>query len=116
LSTCFFATDLHGRTDRYDKLFASLVSGRPAAVFLGGDLLPRGRLSTTSTDKDHGDFVHHYLIPSFTRVRDVLGKDYPAVFVILDNDDPRCEEASFLDAAGQGVWHYIHGRKALFAG
>jgi Icc-related predicted phosphoesterase len=116
LPTCFFVTDLHGRTDRYEKLLALIVSSRPAAVFLGGDLLPHGRLSATSTDKDHTDFVHDYLIPSFTRVRDVLGKDYPAVFVILGNDDPRCEEASFLDAAGQGVWHYIHGRKALFAG
>jgi len=37
---CFFATDLHGHVDRYEKLFACIIEERPAAVFLGGDLLP----------------------------------------------------------------------------
>jgi hypothetical protein len=31
---CPFATDLNGQTDRYDKLFASIVRERPTAVFL----------------------------------------------------------------------------------
>jgi hypothetical protein len=81
-------------------------------VFLGGDILPRTTLSPTPAH-DHADFVHDYLVPSFTRLWDALGKDYPAVFVILGNDDPRCEEAVFLDAAAHGIWHYVHGRKAL---
>jgi Icc-related predicted phosphoesterase len=56
LPICFFATDLHGRIDRYDKLLASIVRHLPAAVFLGGDLLPRSVLSATQFE--HGDFVH----------------------------------------------------------
>lgn len=45
MPTYFFATDLHGQTDRYDKLLSSIVTDRPAAVFLGGDLLPRSAFS-----------------------------------------------------------------------
>jgi len=37
-----FASDLHGREDRYLKLLAAIRAERPAAVFLGGDLLPAG--------------------------------------------------------------------------
>ncbi len=111
MPTCFFATDLHGLTDRYDKLVTSIVRNRPKAVFLGGDLLPRAVFSATPVHTSHADFVHDYLVPTFRRTRDALGKDYPEVFVILGNDDPRSEEEHFLAAASQGVWHYIHGQK-----
>lgn len=90
LPTCFFATDLHGRTDRYSKLLACIIRSRPAAVFLGGDLLPRSGFSAIQSGQ--ADFVHDYLVPSFTRTRDALGTNYPDIFLILGNDDPRCEE------------------------
>src|SRR5208337_2675170 len=112
LLTCFFATDLHGHTDRYDKLFASIIRDRPTAVFLGGDLLPHSALSVIQAGA--GDFVHDYLVPGFTRTRDTLGVNYPDIFLILGNDDPRCEEDSFVEAAADGLWHYIHGQKLLF--
>jgi uncharacterized protein len=111
LPTCFFATDLHGHTDRYGKLFASIVRDRPVAVFLGGDLLPRSAFSAIQSGEV--DFVQEYLVPAFTRTRDALGVDYPHTFVILGNDDPRCEEEAFIAAATDGLWHYIHGRKLL---
>ena len=40
----------------------------------------------------HEDFVHDYLVPSFHKTRESLGTDYPDIFLILGNDDPRCEE------------------------
>ena len=111
MPSCFFATDLHGKTDRYDKLLASIIRSRPAAVFLGGDLLPRSAFSAFQSGQ--ADFVHDYLVPAFTRTRDALGAGYPDVFLILGNDDPRREEESFVAAAADGIWHYIHGRKLL---
>ena len=39
---CFFVSDLHGRRDRYRKLFREIEAKPPAAVFLGGDLFPSG--------------------------------------------------------------------------
>ena len=52
----------------------------------------------------------------FRRLRkpaDFLSSNYPDIFLILGNDDPRCEEERFIAAAGNGIWHYIHGRKYL---
>jgi Icc-related predicted phosphoesterase len=103
--------DLHGQTDRYDNLVSSIVRDRPAAVFLGGDLLPRSAFSALQSG--HVDFVHEYLVPAFTRTRDALGLDSPDIFLILGNDDPRREEEAFIVAAADGLWHYIHGQKLV---
>ena len=111
MPTCFFATDLHGRIDRYDKLLSSIVTDRPAAVFLGGDLLPRSAFSGLQSGQV--DFVHEYLVPAFTKTRDTLGVHYPDIFVILGNDDPRRCEGDFVSAADDGLWHYVHGQKSL---
>jgi Icc-related predicted phosphoesterase len=112
LPTCFFATDLHGHADRYDKLLASIIRDRPTSVFLGGDLLPRSAFSALQSGQ--ADFVRDYLIPAFTRTRDALGGGYPDIFLILGNDDPRSEEKTFVAAAAEGLWHYIHGQKLFF--
>ena len=111
MPTCFFATDLHGQRDRYHKLFSSIIRDRPSAVFLGGDLLPRSAFSAIQAGQ--ADFVYDYLVPTFTRTRAALGVDYPDIFLILGNDDPRCEEERFVAASADGLWHYIHGRKLL---
>jgi len=112
LPACFFATDLHGQTDRYDKLLASIIMDRPTAVFLGGDLLPRSTLSVIRSGLS--DFVHDYLVPAFTRTRDTLGIDYPDIFLILGNDDPRRKEQDFVAGAANGLWHYVHQQKFRF--
>lgn len=114
MSTCFFATDLHGRTDRYDKLIAAIASERPSAVFLGGDLLPKGPMSPRNLRAGNADFSTGYLLSGFDRLRESLGADYPMVFLILGNDDPRCEEAAFLDVDAQRVWQYLHQRHVRF--
>jgi len=111
LPNCFFATDLHGHTDRYDKLIASIIRDRPTAVFLGGDLLPGSAFSAIQSEP--ADFVHDYLVPTFRKTRDALGVDYPDIFLILGNDDPRCEEESFVAASVDGLWHYIHQQKCF---
>jgi Icc-related predicted phosphoesterase len=121
--TGVFVSDLHGHTDRYEKLFALLERERPDGVFLGGDLLPSGLLD------EAGAFVDTVLARGFGRLRENLGDAYPQVFLILGNDDGRAVEpavlrhafeggsASFADrtAAAPGqhpapLWHYVHSR------
>ena len=107
---CFFASDLHGHTDRYGKLFERMVAERPRAVFLGGDLLP---MAFASLGKDSiDDFVTDFVAAELERVRRALGPDYPAVFVILGNDDLKAEEETVLAAAGRGLWTYVHATSA----
>lgn len=82
-------------------------------VFLGGDLLPRA--SVRSREGRYDDFIAEYLAPSFDRLRQELGSTYPAVFLIEGNDDPKVFEAEFLEAETNGLWCYLHQRKASFA-
>ena len=106
---CLFCSDLHGDADRYEKLSSVILEERPAALFLGGDLLP-GPVQMLASDFLHTDFVNDFLFRRFMEVKLALGDDYPEVYLVLGNDDGRFEELAMLDAAARGVWHYAHGR------
>ena len=103
MPACFFASDLHGRPDRYDKLIAAIAREGPAAVFLGGDLLPHAVASPA--------FLEDFLVPRLEQLRARLGAASPRVFVILGNDDARAEEQAVLEAGRRGVWEYVHDRR-----
>jgi uncharacterized protein len=108
---CFFASDLHGDPVRYRRLFAAVRAEAPAAVFLGGDLLP-GLRGVGSAGGEA--FVAGVLAPGFAAVRDALGPAAPRVFLVPGNDDPRIEVEA-LDAAGAGgLWEDVHGRRVPF--
>jgi len=111
VTRCYFATDLHGSRERYEALFRAVRDEPPAALLLGGDLLPSGLLSHVSIDPGHVDFVHDFLGMELARLREHLGARYPAVIVIPGNDDGRFEEAAFLALADEGLWTYAQGRR-----
>ena len=108
---CFFVSDLHGSLRRYRALFDAIEAERPRAVFMGGDLLPSGFGLATGSDVAEEDFVHGFLEREFGRLRDALAGDYPVVFLILGNDDPRSEEAAILEMGATGLWNYAHQRR-----
>jgi hypothetical protein len=109
MPTCFFATDLHGITSRYEKLFQAIRGGHPDVLFLGGDLL--AHVSFTPNVSGHDSFVEGYLIPAFSKIRIALGEKYPHIFVLLGNDDLGYVEKDFLAAEAEGLWHYMHAKK-----
>ncbi|MGE5359506.1 MAG: metallophosphoesterase family protein [Bacteroidales bacterium] len=111
MPSCFFASDLHGSARRYAALFRAIEEDRPSAVFLGGDLLPSGFGLAGDGDADGEDFARGFLRRGFGRLRDALGDAYPTVFLILGNDDPRCEEETFVEVAASGLWEYAHQRR-----
>jgi len=104
---CFFSSDIHGKTGRYEKLLDAVRRERPGAVFLGGDLLPHAMARDAATP----DFLDDFMVERFGRLREELGEDYPDVFLILGNDDPRAEEEAVVRAEERGVWRYVHGRR-----
>jgi uncharacterized protein len=114
VSLGFFVSDLHGRTDRYRKLWTRVARERPAGVFLGGDLLPFGSLPGGGADSDAEDFADGFLAEGFRRLRGLLKDAYPRVFLILGNDDPRASEAAVEAASREGLWEYVHGRRATW--
>ena len=111
---CLFVSDLHGRRGRYDALFAMIRAETPAAVFLGGDLLPHPMDSAWHRRPNDADFLADVLIAGFEALRADLGPRYPRVFLILGNDDARVVEPTLQDADTDGLWDYIHGRRADF--
>ena len=114
MSTWFFVSDLHGQLSRYDKLFQAMASERPAAVLLGGDLVP---LAGTSSDRSFSpDFIPAVLVPGFTRLRDQLADAYPQVCLILGNDDPQAEEPGLVQGETHRLWRYIHNRSVIHEG
>jgi len=102
---CLFATDLHGRVDRYEKLFGAIRTERPDVVFLGGDLLPHFAWRGDAPE----DFLVDFVAARLAEIKDVLKSGYPDVFVILGNDDARVEEVAVEEVAARGIWKYAHG-------
>lgn len=111
---CFFVSDLHGSIHRYEELFKAVLNERPEAVFMGGDLLPSGMLTTMSMGVLHNDFIGEYLTSKLSAIRKDLGDSSPRVFIILGNDDPRFEESSLLYMSSKGLCEYVHNRSVSF--
>ena len=111
---CFFVSDLHGQVSRYKKLITAIIDEKPAAVFMGGDLLPPGPVSSGVGKPPIKNFVKDFLVPYFGDLRQVLGEAYPRVFVILGNDDSRIEENDMIAAMADNIWAYVHNQVVEF--
>jgi len=114
--SCFFVSDLHGRTGLYWSLFRAIFRDKPKAVFIGGDILPHGRHLQEALDFPHRDFVNDFLAKNLLDMRQELGNAFPRLFLIMGNDDARFEEAAVLDVASRGIWEYINNRRVEFLG
>lgn len=112
MTKCFFVSDLHGKTDRYAKLFHLIETKKPHVVFFGGDLLPH---AMNSTD-EYNDFATDYFFPNLEKLKNRMNQDYPAIFLILGNDDPAIEEEKFLKTESKGLFRYMHNRKFTLRG
>jgi len=108
MTNCFFVSDLHGKIERYQKLFSLIEHEKPLAVFFGGDLLPHMMRKSAKYD----DFVLDFLFPQLRELQKNMADRYPEIFLILGNDDPRIEEERFMEAGSSGLFQYINQKKA----
>lgn len=111
MDDCFFVSDLHGRPDRYEKLFYRIREDRPRLVLFGGDLLPHSLHRTPG-----GDFSKDFFRGSLLSLKEDLGEGYPLIALILGNDDPGAEESVFLEMENEGLLKYLHRRNVSFGG
>jgi len=114
MSSCFFVSDLHGNIEQYHKLFKIIEKEKPSAVFFGGDLLPSGLYAYSSSEDIPKEFIQDVLIKSFSDLKNILGENYPRVFMILGNDDSKADENLMIQGEKEGLWNYIHGKKVSF--
>ncbi len=104
----FFSTDLHGRFDRYNKLFDLICAQTPNLVLLGGDLLPHGMARQSPEDPGYHDFLHDFLRPGLESMLLKMGRQAPRILAILGNDDPAREVEGMEDLESLGLLEYIH--------
>ena len=116
MSICFFVTDLHGNTDRFLKLFDRIAEEKPAAVFIGGDIMPSGMFAFTSGFEEPESFVENILIKNLAILKEKLGRHYPRIFLIMGNDDAKVYEGLFIEADASGYIEYVHGKCVDFNG
>ncbi len=111
---CYFVSDLHGKKERYDKLFNRLHHHPPEILFIGGDILPHGFHMRKNEPED---FIRKHLVDRFLELKNKLGDRYPEVFLILGNDDPRInEERIRREGSEYRIWGYIHNRHVEYGG
>jgi Icc-related predicted phosphoesterase len=111
---CFFVCDLHGRRERYLSLFRAIETERPAALFMGGDLLPHLHGISREGRGEVENFLTGFIAGNLVRLKDTLGESYPRIFVICGNDDARIEEEAFEEVSSLGLWEYVPGKKSSF--
>jgi Icc-related predicted phosphoesterase len=116
LTSCLFSSDLHGQPHRYERLLRTIARETPAAVFLGGDLLPPMAHHGAADGIPADAFLEEWLGPRLFRLRESLGPAYPRLFVILGNDDPRAFENTVMTLEEQGLWTYLHARRTELTG
>lgn len=109
---CFFVSDLHGKLERYHKLFEVVRNERPDAVLVGGDFLP-SRLGGTPFSP--GEFIRHYLVTELHRLRRDMAGHFPRFFLIMGNDDERAQEPAVHQAEALCLLQYVHQRKVSLA-
>ncbi len=98
----FFVSDLHGKKDKYLKLFDTVYEKKPQFVFLGGDLLPHSYLVS--------NFIKDFLVENLRRLKSEMQNLYPKIFLILGNDDAKSEEEEIINYSNEGIWEYINFR------
>jgi len=114
MPVCLFASDLHGYPHRYERLFDAIEERVPAGVFVGGDLLPFPLVALDPRHNLPEDFLRDYMGARLEALRERMADRYPAVFLILGNDDPRVEEAALVEGDAAGLWRYCHQRRVAF--
>jgi uncharacterized protein len=110
----YFVSDLHGKFEKYLKLFEHIKSGKPDVVLFGGDLFPHHSLRRHKDFEHIKDFLHDFLITEFIKLRDEMQEYYPKVYLIPGNDDARIEEQHIIEAEKYGIWKYLHMRMEAF--
>ncbi len=111
MSKCFFVSDLHGLTFRYDSLWRAIYDERPDAVFITGDILPTGLYHRFQKVPFDGDFIIDYLRFELDLLRKRMGDYFPPIFLIMGNDDTRALEKEIIALDNDGLCVYMHRRK-----
>jgi len=112
MTKAIHVSDLHGKKERYDKLFDFIQTELPQLVFISGDLYP----PFNHAHQFDADFFDDCLVNNFNKLKNKLKEKYPAIFIILGNDDPAVEEERFKQQEYAELWKYVNFTKTTYKG
>ncbi len=115
MNLCYFVSDLHGRYERFEKLFRFVKSEKPSALFIGGDIFPHA-MNIKMKNGNAEDFLTDFLICNLLDLKKTLGNDYPEIFLILGNDDGKFRESDIIEYSKEGLFHYMHFERKSYLG
>ena len=110
MTDCLFVSDLHGRIDRFEKLFVDIRQRTPDGVFVGGDILPPVAVREKKKEIQVDHFITDYLKIRLNDLRNEMLASYPGIFIILGNDDEAIFEKQLLDLQNDEICTYVHNR------
>lgn len=114
MTTCYFVSDLHGDKTKYELLAKEIINNKPSFLFMGGDLLPHVRVSDKKSNRQINPFISDFLIPLFRGIQKQLGCNYPEVFLIVGNDDYKCDVPGLEEGAKKDLWKFLNNDKIKF--
>ncbi|MCF7792438.1 MAG: metallophosphoesterase [Candidatus Cloacimonetes bacterium] len=107
-----FTSDLHGSIPKYEFLFEQLIKQKPAAVFITGDLT--GISANSSLSAGIHNFLSDYLGANLQKIKNKMKQDFPQIFVILGNDDPKSQESVLRKLSDKNLLNYINEKIVKF--
>ncbi|MCX6709921.1 MAG: metallophosphoesterase [Candidatus Woesearchaeota archaeon] len=104
-----YATDLHGRTDVYNRIFGYSIEKKIPSIILGGDITPwKTNYPLKIIVEMQADFLNNFLIPGIRKIKEEEGKE---VFLMMGNDDARVNYRILEDAEKNGVLRLLSMHK-----
>ncbi len=101
-------SDLHGNQKKYEALFKAIMQDRPKILCIAGDLLPGWHYPFRGES-----FLIDYIGERLSELKKDLGSEYPDIYAILGNDDPRINEEEAVELEKCGLWTYAHNRRIV---
>ena len=109
MNTCLFVSDLHGKMSRYEALLKLIRKEKPDFVFIGGDLLPHTGFHDPGRSSGIR-FISDFLIRKFTALKNKTECNYPEIFLVPGNDDPKFLFDLIAEGEEAELWRNIHNR------
>ncbi len=103
-----YATDLHGRTNLYNKIFDYAKENSIEAIIFGGDITPwKTNFRLKMIIEMQSDFLRNFLIPTLRTFRAEYYKD---IFIMMGNDDCRINSPILENGEKEGLYKLMHDR------
>ncbi|MBU0560552.1 MAG: metallophosphoesterase [Bacteroidetes bacterium] len=107
MNQSFLVSDIHGSIDKCNKLFELIRTNKPDQLFIAGDIFPSSVFRFSKSFNIDEDSFFAFLTNGLKKLNADLGVDYPKIFAILGNDDPKALEELMISMEKSELLNYM---------